>query len=441
MTDMAVKQVEFDSRDEVPLCKRRFGSTALEMATLADPLYRINDFIYLSPGVTNSYLVTTAEGDVVISTGLAVEGPMHRQKFDQVSTAPVKKIILTQAHVDIVGGTNAFRGPESRIVAHVNSEACQTDDTRIKGFRDLRNPRFFPNEVGALSDADRKAMAAGMASVYTRIEADTLVDSVYRFSLGGVDFEVIALPGGETLDSLAVWLPQHRIVFTGNAMGPLFPHMPNLHTIRGDRPRPVGAYIATYQRILDLRPEILVTGHFMPIAGADFIAEEITRLRDAVQYVHDETVRGMNEGKKIEELKRSIKLPPGLTVGEDYGTVIWAVEAIWHGYGGWFHYRSTTELYGLPVHEMYTEIAALAGPAALGKRAGELAAAGEALEAIHLAEIALAAEPAQPEALAAYIAAHEQLLAESPPRNRWYKYWLNGEIAQAEARLEKGETA
>jgi alkyl sulfatase BDS1-like metallo-beta-lactamase superfamily hydrolase len=311
------------------------------MASLATPLYQMTDCIYVAQGVTNSYLITTAEGDVVISTGLAVEGMILRQKFDQVSRGPVKAIILTQAHLDIIGGTNAFRGPASRVIAHRNSAACQEDDVCIKDFRDRRNPRFFPNEMGAPSDADRQAMAAGMASVYTKIDADILVEDVYRFSLGGVDFEVMALPGGETLDSLLVWLPEQRIVFTGNAMGPLFPHMPNLHTIRGDRPRPALPYIATYPRILDLRPEILVTGHFMPIRGADFIAEEITRLRDAVQFVHDETVRGMNAGHSLVQLKREIALPPALRVGEDYGTVIWAVEAIWHGYAGWFHYRST----------------------------------------------------------------------------------------------------
>jgi alkyl sulfatase BDS1-like metallo-beta-lactamase superfamily hydrolase len=330
---------------------------------------------------------------------------------------------------------NAFRGPDRRVIAHRNSGACQEDDARIKGFRERRNPRFFPNEMGALSDADAQAMAAGMASVYSKIEADVLVDDVYKFSLGGVDFEVIALPGGETLDSLAVWLPKQRILFTGNAMGPLFPHMPNLHTIRGDRPRPVLPYIATYQRILDLRPEILVTGHFMPIRGMDFIAEEITRLRDAVQFVHDETVRGMNAGSSLARLKRDIALPPALQVGEEYGTVIWAVEAIWHGYAGWFHYRSTTELYGTPVHDVYDEIARLAGPAALGARAAALAQEGKNLEAIHLAEIALAAEPGQPAALAAYVAAHEALLEAAPRRNRWYQYWLKGEIAQAKQRI------
>jgi len=432
---MIIEQIPFDERGAIPLHRRRKGSTDLAMASFAAPLYRIIEGGYLSPGTTNAHLVTTSEGDAVISTGLAVEGPIHRGKFDAVSRAPVRYIVLTQAHLDIVGGTNAFKGPESQVIAHRASPACQADDVRIQGFRNRRNPRFFPNEVQSLNEADAAAMAAGMQSVYTTVTPDVAVDDVHRFSLGGVDFEVIALPGGETLDSLAVWLPQQRILFTGNAMGPLFPHMPNLHTIRGDRPRPVLPYIATYQRLLDIAPDILVTGHFNPIRGRDFICEELTRLRDAVQYVHDETVRGMNAGKSLDRLKREIRLPPELEVGQDYGTVIWDVEAIWYGYAGWFHYRSTTELYDVPAHGVYAEIAAIAGPAALGRRAGVLAAEGKPLEAIHLAEIALAGDPTQREALAAYLAAHEALLAAAPPRNRWYQYWLKGEIEATRGKL------
>jgi alkyl sulfatase BDS1-like metallo-beta-lactamase superfamily hydrolase len=432
---MDVVAAEFDEAGNVPLFQRRGGSTDLAMASMETPLFQINDFVFLSPGTTNSYLVTTATGDVVISTGLAVEGIIHRTKFHRVSRAPVRKIILTQAHLDIVGGTNAFRERSSSIIAHENSRACQADDARLKAFRERRNPRFFPSEMTALSDADRRAMAEGAASVFSEVEADIRVSDVYRFAVGGIDFEVIALPGGETTDSLAVWLPQHRILFTGNAMGPLFPHMPNLHTIRGDRPRAVLPYIATYQRLLDFDTEILVTGHFNPIRGRDFIREELTRLRDAVQYVHDETVGGMNEGRPLEQLKREIHLPPHLVVGQDYGTVIWAVEAIWHGYAGWFHYRSTTELYDTPVHQLYAEIADMAGADALAARARQFVAEKRPLEAIHLAEMVLARDPDHLAALRAYSLAHEALLAAAPARNRWYQYWLNGEIAQTRARI------
>lgn len=425
-----------DKAGEVrPLRETRPGSTDLKMASLTEPLVKIADFVYMSEGTTNSYLVTTSEGDVVVSTGLVIEAPIHRGKFDEVSTAPVRYVILTQAHLDIVGGVGTFKGPGTEIVAHRNSHACQTDDERIKGFRNLRNPRFFPQQMGELSTADREAMRKGLSEAHVRAEPTILVDDTLAFTLGGVRFEVVALPGGETLDSLIMWLPDQRIVFTGNALGPLFPHMPNLHTIRGDRPRPVLPYIETYEKILALEPELLVTGHFDPIRGRALIKEELTRLRDAVRYVHDETVKGMNTGKDIYALMREIKLPETLQVGEDYGTVIWAVQAIWHGYAGWFYYKSTTELYPVPVRDVYGELAKLAGPDALAARGRELLDDGKVLESIHLAEIALAGAPRHRASLENYLAAHRRLLAESPKKNRWYSFWLGGEIEETERKL------
>ena len=45
----------------------------------------------------------------------------------------------------------------------------------------------------------------------------TFIDR-HEFTLGGRRFELLATPGGETTDSLVVWLPEVRTVFTGNLM-------------------------------------------------------------------------------------------------------------------------------------------------------------------------------------------------------------------------------
>ena len=42
---------------------------------------------------------------------------------------------------------------------------------------------------------------------------------------------------------------------------------------------------------------------------------------------------------------REITLPTEYEVGQGYGKVAWDVRAIWENYSGWFHHRSTTELY------------------------------------------------------------------------------------------------
>ena len=113
---------------------------------------------------------------------------------------------------------------------------------------------------------------------------------------------LLSTPGGETTDALVVWLPDSKTLLSGNLFGPLFGHVPNLVTMRGDRYRDALTYVASLDVVLDLAPERLITGHFDPIEGADRIAAEVVAMRDATQWVHDRTVEGMNAGKDVHTL-------------------------------------------------------------------------------------------------------------------------------------------
>ena len=77
---------------------------------------------------------------------------------------------------------------------------------------------------------------------------------IFQLSLGGLDLELYSVPGGETLDALLIYLPQHKILFSGNAFGPLFPHIPNFCTIRGDRIRFAIPYLDMCKKVLELNP-------------------------------------------------------------------------------------------------------------------------------------------------------------------------------------------
>jgi glyoxylase-like metal-dependent hydrolase (beta-lactamase superfamily II) len=437
---------------KTPLTRSRPGSLDIKPASQERDTRatRINEFVFMSQGSSNSYLVATGDGNVLVNTGLGTEAPVHKRCFDQVSNAPLRYILITQGHVDHVGGIDLFKAahPGAIVVAQQSIHACQEDDDRLKTYRYRRNVRFFPEFLH--SSASRRARESltewagenpgnesGLGPKQSVARPDVTFADEYRFELGGRRFEMFSVPGGETIDSALVWLPEHRILFSGNTLGPLFPHMPNLYTIRGDRLRFALPYLAAVERMIDLGPELLVTGHFEPIAGAELIRSELVRLRDAVAYVHDKTVEGMNAGKDVFTLMKEVRLPDHLEVGEDYGTVAWAVRAIYEGYGGWFQFRSTTEIYEVAPHEVYADLATLAGEDALVARAADKLVTGKALEAIHLVEIVLAREPAHRGALELYVAAHERLLADSHARNRWQKYWLEGEIAKARARLEK----
>jgi glyoxylase-like metal-dependent hydrolase (beta-lactamase superfamily II) len=111
---------------------------------------------------------------------------------------------------------------------------------------------------------------------------DIVVDRRHAFEVGGRQFEVISTPGGETLDSLTVWMPKERVVFTGNLFGPVFLAMPNLCTVRGDKPRLVQRYLSSLDAVRKLGAELLITGHGEPIRGAARIRADLDKMHAAV---------------------------------------------------------------------------------------------------------------------------------------------------------------
>lgn len=417
------------------LTKSRPGSVDMKFASQTEAT-RINDFIFMSEGSSNSYFLNTGDGDVLINTGLGVEAVVHKRNFEAHVTGPLQYILITQGHVDHVGGIDLYKQPETKLVTQENIGKCQADDARIAAIRANRSMRFYPEMVAPMVAAAELAEKEGTPLIQSVADPDITFRDDYQFTCGDLRFELINIPGGETIDSTLIWLPDHKILFSGNCLGPLFPHMPNLYTIRGDKIRFIPPYLEVIEKILSLGPELLITGHFAPIEGEDLIRSELERLRDAVSYLHEATLKGMNAGQDVWELMETLKLPDHLEIGEDYGTTPWTIRAIWEGYLGWFKYQSTTELYHVPHWKMYAELADLAGLDALTERAGALLVDGKALEAIHLCDIVLAKEERNKAALQNYISAHEQLMAQAHPGNRWEVYWLRSEIEAAQAKLE-----
>jgi len=417
-----------------PLYRSRPGGFDIQPASQeeAEPVL---DGVYLSRGLSNSFLIVTPEGRVVINTGMGFEAPTHKRNYDAVDDSPIRYILLTQGHVDHVGGVDYMSEEGTELVAQANNVACQADDARLSHFRPSRSGFAFAETIGkALRYVQQQG---GVPSAQSSPVPTLTFDDEYRFDLGGERFELFAVPGGETVDSMAIWLPERGACFTGNLFSALFGHIPNLVTIRGDRYREALGFVDSLERVLALDAEILLVGHHDPIVGRELIRGELERLRDATLHVHDQTVEGMNAGKDVHTLMREIQLPPELEVGEGYGKVAWNVRAIWENYAGYFHHRSTTELYGVPAESVHGDLAQLSGGAdVVAKRAAERLAAGEPLQAIHLVEVALGGDPGNRAALEVGVAAHQQLEAES--ENFWLSSWLRKKMAELETRLAGG---
>ncbi len=402
-----------------PLYRQRPGAEAIKAATDA-PAIDLGDGLWMSQGLSNSYLLRTNGARVIVNCGMGFESPYHRAAFDAVDQSPIHTIILTQGHPDHFGGVDQFREPATRIVTHANFHIFRDDFEKLLAFR-ARNSAFAWREK--LQTAFAHARETGRDLPGQSSPEPTLTfENELELVIGGIRLTLIATPGGETTDSLVVWRPDCRTVLTGNMLGALFGHIPNLVTIRGDRYRDALAYVESIERLRALHPARLVTGHFDPIEGEDRIDVELRRLRDATQWVHDRTVEGMNAGRDVHTLMREVRLPPEIQVGEGYGKVAWNVRAIWETYAGWFHHRSTTELYAVPAEAVASDVVSAAGAAALIAAAAARLRAGQAVEAIHLTDLVLAADPTNAEARATAAEAHASLLANAS--NFWERAWL-----------------
>ena len=394
---------------------------------------RINDFIVMSEAFSNAYLIETPEGNVQLNAGMGMEAPVIEANFREFSEGPLHTLIFTQGHVDHVGGTAYLRekNPGLRVIATAKSAEHQAYDGRLEAFRGNRSAFAFTDKF---ADAFSYYQDHGYTDFPAQDQptADVLVDDKLILERGGITFELIAVPGAETNDSLIVWLPQHKICFTGNLFGCPFGHFPNLVTIRGDRYREALVVAKAVETVRALEPEMICYGHHGPVIGRQLIQDELTALYRAINYVHDETVKGMNEGKDVHTLMSEITLPAEMEVGQGYGKVSWSVRAIWESYAGWFHHRSTTELYAVPQSSVAGDVVELAGgAAAVLQRAQERFTSGRNEEAIHLLDIIRDSGSDTAESRKLGIQVHEALLEKTD--NFWLASWLKNKIKLLQA--------
>src|SRR5262247_3386481 len=311
---------------------------------------KFGEAIYQAIGFGNTFMVVTEAGNVIIDTSMPFNAARHKQLLHAENAGPVKYIILPHAHGDHTGGVPAWKQPDTKIIAQKNHEELRHYQARLNGFFARRNAAQFSMRI-----TDPGPWPGNYGA---RIEPTILFDDKYEFELGGVKFEVFSTPG-ETPDHAMVWIPKYKAAFIGDNF---YESFPNIYTLRGTEPRWALDYINSLNAILALKTEVVLPSHGLPVTGNAEIVRRLTRYRDAIQYVHDEVVKGMNAGKDVYTLMQEIKLPPSLDVGESYGKLTWSIRGIYEGYVGWFDLNPVT-MYETPVTAVYGDVVKLAGGA------------------------------------------------------------------------------
>ncbi|NND83318.1 MAG: MBL fold metallo-hydrolase [Gammaproteobacteria bacterium] len=341
--------------------------------------------VYRAKGVGNSFLIHTPDGNVLFDAGLGTQAAKQKRLLQNAVEGPLTHIILSHSHADHIGATKFWKSefPGAKIITHRKFAEGQ------RYLKDLEQHFWNRNRL-LYTFMPEVPPEADSLFAYGGITADIVVDdhSEYRFQIGGVEFVVLPTPGAEGDDNIVLWLPHSKALFSGDFFGPLFPMLPNLFTLRGEKFRDPVAYINSLDRILELGVEMVLPSHFDPHSGGT-VQADIQLMRDATHSIHQQTIDGMNAGKSVWQLMQDVKLPDHLQVSQGHGKVSWNVRSIWEYYSTWFKFESTTELYPVPVRTLYPELVGLLGDAdKLLLLAQEKLAQGELEQALHLLEIA-----------------------------------------------------
>jgi alkyl sulfatase BDS1-like metallo-beta-lactamase superfamily hydrolase len=342
-------------------------------------------------GLANSVLVVGDGAVVVIDTMESAEAATPvRDAFRRISTAPVAAIIFTHNHADHIFGAGVMAGDDHpEVIAHASFQAEL--DRLVTATRTITYERSM-RQFGTLLPAEEfrdcgigpRLLTGPKSTLSPLLPTRTFEGDRMELAIAGVRMVLLHLPG-ETPDHVAVWLPEKGVLISGDNYYEAFP---NLYTIRGTPYRDVMSWVESLDRMRELRPSVLVPGHTMPVSGADEIHRRLTDYRDAIQFVHDQTVRAMNLGRRPDEIVSDVKLPKSLAsrpwLAERYGRVDWSVRAIFDGYLGWFDGDAAT-LSPLDRVERAKRLASLAGGSEkLRDAATKAAAAGDSRWALEL---------------------------------------------------------
>ena len=137
--------------------RERPGADAIRAAD-GEPATLVGDRIWMSPGLSNTYLIGTDDGPVAVNSGMGFEGPLHRAAYDHIDVTPPRALVFTQGHFDHVGGADHLRGPDTELIAQENFSVWRADNERLERFRS-RNAAFA--WIDAIVAAMEHARSAG----------------------------------------------------------------------------------------------------------------------------------------------------------------------------------------------------------------------------------------------------------------------------------------
>ncbi|WP_233888298.1 alkyl sulfatase dimerization domain-containing protein [Paraburkholderia flagellata] len=298
-------------------------------------------------GISSRMMVEAPEGLVIFDTGDDLDdGERALAEFRKVSDRPIKAIVYSHNHY--AHGTQAFtrEAPDAMIIGHhqVNRHLAEISTGFASGGE-------FPEAVPALTARYERQFAlhlpqqgpdTGLAAIIPpgrakgTAPATHLVHDGDELMVAGLRMQFFTEHFSDSEDTLTAWVPEMKLVYNNF----LWPSLFNFYTLRGDVFRNPASWRNGLKLIRDLEPEVLVNTHALPYIGKHEVRQALELYMDAISFMIDQTLRGINKGLSPDDLKEFVKLPPHLrdfaNNSESYSEFFYFPLHLYNHIFGWF---------------------------------------------------------------------------------------------------------
>ncbi len=330
---------------------------------LVKNFYKVGEHVWclVGNGLSNQTFIDAPDGVIAIDTGESNEEMRAAIAELRLHTKrPIVAVLYTHFHY--VAGTQAVLddSPETKVEIYGHSKIAYN---RVRTATEIA-PSYNRGLVEQFAitlppDGPDGNVNVGLGRFYRNPEHKTQTNGFIKpahtfdkpctIKVAGLEVEVTPAPS-DADDSVTYWFKS-----LGCAVNNLvWPVLFNVFAIRGEEYRDPQIMLEGIDHLLSLNPTHLVGAHGMPISGNAEIMRRVTRYRDSIQFLWDQTVRLTNRGYTSTELGHSIRLPDffdedNLT-SEFYGVTEHHVRQIRAGLLGWFD-GDPANLFPLPREE------------------------------------------------------------------------------------------
>ncbi|WP_051701152.1 alkyl/aryl-sulfatase [Mycobacterium sp. TKK-01-0059] len=318
-------------------------------------LYEVVPGIYQVRGldISNVTFVETDNGIIVIDPLISTEvaaAALALYREHRGGDRPVVAVIYTHSHVDHFGGVLGVTSqadvdagavsvlaPEG-FIEHAVQENVYAGPAMTRRATYMYGTLLPRGPMGQVGCGLGQAPSTGeVAVIVPTVDIETTGET---HTIDGVEIEFQMAPGTEAPAEMHFYFPRFRaLCMAENATHNLH----NLLTLRGAVVRDPHAWSGYLTEAIDTfadRADVVFASHHWPTWGRDSIVEFLSLQRDLYAYLHDQTLRLLNQGYTGVEIAEMFEMPPALerawhTHGY-YGSVSHNVKAVYQRYMGWF---------------------------------------------------------------------------------------------------------